>query len=84
MASRRKKRKQQDEVDPLGGFSMEELFGLDPVSEPEVKQSTVGKILKAPFKLVGLAVKTPIKLVLGVVKLPIKLVKAILPSRSKG
>ena len=82
MASRRKKRKQAEEdVDPLGGFSLEELMGLEPITQPEPKRpGIVAKTVSAPFKLVGGLVKLPFK-VLG---LPIKLVRAILPSRNKG
>ena len=82
MASRRKKRKQQEaDADPLGGFSLEELMGLEPITQPEPeKQGVVAKTVSAPFKLVAAVIKLPFK-ILG---LPLKLVRAILPSRDKG
>ena len=51
MALRRKKRKQaDDDVDPLGGFSLDELLGLDLISEdPQKEQGVVGKIVTLPF-----------------------------------
>ena len=80
MASRRKKRKLQD-VDPLGGFSMEELFGLAPVSDVEKKQGVIGKIIGLPFRIFGMLVALPFKLIKAVLMLPVRLVKAILPSK---
>ena len=79
MASRRKKRKAED-IDPLGGFSMEELFGLSPVSQLEKKQGVVGKIIGLPFRILGMLVALPFKLIKAVLLLPVRLVKAILPS----
>ena len=81
MASRRKKRKTED-IDPLGGFSMEELFGLSPVSQVEKKQSLIGKIVGLPFRIFGMLVALPFKLIRAVLMLPVRLVKAILPSKS--
>lgn len=74
MASRRKKRNTED-IDPLGGFSMEALFGLDPVTEVEKSKSIIG----LPFRVAGGLIKAPIKIVIALLALPFKLLKAILP-----
>lgn len=78
MASRRKKRKQQD-IDPLGGFSIEQLFGLAPVMVDEKKQSIVGRVLGAPFKVLGALLMLPFRLLAIAIKLPVRAIKAILP-----
>lgn len=65
MASRSKKRKKNKEpVDPLGGYSLEALMGLAPVSVVKEKKSIlglpfrmVGALLKLPFVLLGLPFK---------------------------
>ena len=80
MASRRKKRKQTEDVDPLGGFSLEELMGLDPITQPEPKkQSLIGRLLTLPFRLVAAVIRLPFR-ILG---LPVRLARAILPTRNK-
>lgn len=78
MASRRKKRKQQD-IDPLGGFSLEQLLGLDPVVALENKQSIIGRILGAPFKVLGALLMLPFRLLAMLIKVPVRAIKAILP-----
>lgn len=65
MASRKKKRKKNKEpVDPLGGYSLESLMGLAPVSVVKQRKSIlglpfrlVGSLLKLPFVLLGLPFK---------------------------
>ena len=73
MASRRKRRKKNAEpVDPLGGFSMDQLLGLDPVLVVERKPSLIGRLVKAPFKLAG-----------SITMLPFRILKAVLPPYGK-
>jgi len=80
MASRRKKRTQQADVDPLGGFSLEDLMGLDPITQPESKKpSLIGRLLSLPFRLAAWVIRLPFR-ILG---LPVRIVRAILPSRNK-
>ena len=83
MASRRKKRKQSDEaVDPLGGFSLDELLGLEPIGEIEEKRPGVlAKVAVAPFRVIAAVVKAPVKVLKGVLTLPFRIIKAVLPSR---
>jgi len=71
MASRRKKKKEP--VDPLGGYSLESLMGLAPVSVIEKKKSIIG----LPFRLVGSILKLPFVLV----GLPFKLLGKLFGSR---
>ncbi|MEM7093874.1 MAG: hypothetical protein AAF567_12795 [Actinomycetota bacterium] len=78
MASRRGKRKKQD-IDPLGGFTLEQLMSLEPIVVVEKKQSLVGRIIGAPFRLVGGLLKVPVRLVVGLIKVPLRVIKAVLP-----
>lgn len=83
MASRRKKRKHQQEQDPLGGLSLDDLMGLDLLSDPP-GPSKSASVATAPFRLALAVVKLPFKLVAGVVKAPFKVVRAILPGGNKN
>jgi len=73
----------------LGGYTLEQLLGAAPVSEPVKKQSLLGKVLGAPFRLVVGLIKLPFtilgRLVAGagsaigeVAKLPVRFVSAII------
>ena len=73
----------------LGGYTLEQLLGAAPVSEPVKKQSLLGKLLGAPFRLVVGLVKLPFiivgRMIAGVgsaigevAKLPVRFVSAIL------
>lgn len=73
----------------LGGYTLEQLLGAAPVSEPVKKQSVLAKMLSAPFRLVIGLVKLPFTIVgrivagaggaIGeVVKLPVRFVRAII------
>jgi len=82
----RKKKKQAKKLaksDPLGGFSIEQLFGLDPVTEPK-KRGVVSKVLglpvalaKAPIMIVQRLIGGVLNAVVEVLKLPVRVLGGI-------
>jgi len=78
MASRRKKRKNLD-IDPLGGFSLDELLGADPVSVVDKKQGLIGRVIGLPFRLIAALIKIPFKLLAAVAAFPVRVLKATFP-----
>lgn len=92
--SKRKARKAaKKNVDPLGGFSMEQLFGLDPVSKEKRSRtkSVGGSLLALPvaaLKLPILAVSNLLKgiasALVEIVKLPVRVIGAIISPWGRG
>ena len=80
----------------MGGYTLEELLGSEPVSKVEKKKpGLIAKIVGAPFRLVLGIVKLPVtivsRLVGGVAKalrevvtLPVRLVRAVLSPWKKS
>jgi hypothetical protein len=74
----------------LGGYTLDELFGIKPIARPpEKKKSPVAKLLGAPFKLIGAVIKLPFTVIARVVggignaigeiaKLPLRLLRALI------
>lgn len=77
MARKKNSRKKNSSgFDPLGGFSLEQLLGLNPISEPK-KKSIVSKVIglpvmvaKAPVKIVQLLLGGIFNAIMEIVKLP--------------
>ena len=75
--------------DTIGGYTLGELLGADPIKKPEPKKKgAVAKIVGAPFKLIGAILKLPVTVVSRLVggiggaigeiaKLPVRLVGAL-------
>lgn len=78
MAKRKAPESFFDEFDWLDGFSLEELLGSAPVSQPK-GPGVVGRMISAPFRLLKALVLLPVRLVVSLVKLPFRMVRAILP-----
>lgn len=87
VSSRKARRQAKKTVDPLGGFSMEQLFGLDPVSNAKRSRtrSVGGSLLALPVALVKLPLMAVQNLLQGIasalveiVKLPVRVIGAIL------
>ena len=85
MAKRKAPESFFDEFDWLDGFSLEELLGASPVSEPD-GPGVVARMIGAPFKLIKALVLLPIRLVASLIKLPFRVLRAILPpgGRKRG
>jgi len=90
---RKARRQAKKAVDPLGGFSMEQLFGIDPVSKPKRSRTkSVGggllalplAILKLPMLAVQNLVKGIASALVEIVKLPIRVIGAILTPWGRG
>lgn len=73
--------RKKNNVDPLGGFSLDQLLGLDPISNPK-KKGIVSKALGLPFKLLKAPVLIVQRLVGGVINAVLEIVK--LPVRMLG
>jgi len=93
LTSRKARRQAKKTVDPLGGFSMEQLFGLDPVSKtkPSRTKSVGGSLLALPFAVLKLPMVAVQNLVKGIasalveiVKLPVRVIGAILTPWGRG
>lgn len=92
-ATRKERRRAKKAVDPLGGFTMEQLFGVDPVSAPKGGRSkSVGASLFAlPLAIAKLPTIAVVNLLKGIgsalveiVKLPVRVIGAILGPWGRG
>lgn len=85
--SRRRARKESKQnVDPLGGFSVDQLFGIDPVSSPSKgKGAGVASgllalpvaLLKLPITLIANLASGIVQALAEVLRLPIRVLSAI-------
>jgi len=97
-SSRKARRQAKKMLDPLGGFSMEQLFGLDLVSTTKKERKKAGgsksvgaSLLALPFAVAKLPMMAVSNLLKGIasalveiVKLPVRVVGAILGPWRRG